>query len=52
MTYGVFLIFEAKEGDIITIEANLFGIDNSIACPWLGELYFELGRSGKRNATE
>jgi hypothetical protein len=52
MTYGIFHLIRAKEGDVIRIEANLFGIDNSIVCPWLGELYFELGRLGKRNATE
>lgn len=48
MTNGAFIAVGAQEGDIITIEANLFGIDNDIICPWLGELYFKLGRLGKR----
>jgi hypothetical protein len=48
MTNGVFLVVGAKEGDIITIEANLFPIDNGIVCIWLGELYFKLARLGKK----
>ena len=52
MTDGVFLVVGAKEGDIITIEANLFPIDNDIVCIWLGELYFKLGKLGKKCAIE
>ncbi|MGA1841812.1 MAG: hypothetical protein ACMUIU_14400 [bacterium] len=48
MTNGVFLVVGAREGDIITIEANLFPIDNGIVCIWLGELYFKLGRLGNK----
>jgi len=48
MTNGVFIVVGAKEGDVITIEANLFPIDNDILCIWLGELYFKLGRMGKK----
>ncbi len=46
MTNGVFIVIGAHEGDIITIEANLFPIDNG-TCPELGELYFKLGRLGR-----
>jgi hypothetical protein len=47
MTNGVFIVIGAKEGDIITIEANLFPIDNDILCIWLGELYFKLAPLGR-----
>ncbi len=48
MTNGVFIVVGAQEGDIITIEANLFELDNTIQCIWLGELYFKLGQVGLR----
>jgi hypothetical protein len=48
MTNGVFIVIGAQEGDVITIEANLFGIDNDIQCIWLGELYFKLARLGNK----
>jgi hypothetical protein len=48
MTNGVFVGVGAKEGDIITIEANLFPIDDEDPCIWLGELYFKLAKMGKK----
>ena len=47
MTYGVFFKINAKKRDIITIEANLFGINSCIQCIWLGELYFQLEKLEK-----
>ena len=47
MTDGVLIVVGAQEGDVITIEANLFPIEGEEPCPFLGELYFILGRLGK-----
>ena len=50
MTNGVFLVVGAKEGDIITVEANLFPIDivPDPPCEGFGEIHFKLARLGKQ----